>query len=196
LVIKKAIFTLIELLIVIALIAILAAMLLPALNKARDKAKAISCLSNLKQISLGFHLYADDYDSYLPPHSAFSFGIDSYIGGAYQGNYPKVWICSANPRRDYTNGLQVSYSCNAKAIGYGYLGWGTPYRLTALIPFKILVADGNPSSSWVYAAAHLVEGGSEQYVGYRHDGGANSLFSDGHCKWIGRNEMNFSMWNP
>ena len=59
-------FTLIELLVVIAIIAILAAILFPVFAKARAKARQTACMSNLKQLGLGFEMYAQDFDEFLP----------------------------------------------------------------------------------------------------------------------------------
>ena len=68
---KNGNFTLIELLIVVAIIAILAGMLLPALNSAREKARSISCLSKIKQVNLEMNMYADSHDDYLPARGSW-----------------------------------------------------------------------------------------------------------------------------
>ena len=82
----KKTFTLIELLVVIAIIAILAGMLLPALNKARERARTASCLNNLKQCGVAFNLYGDDHNGFVTLNAKHDDVYSYMLVAAVKGN--------------------------------------------------------------------------------------------------------------
>ncbi len=128
---KKS-FTLIELLVVIAIIAILAAMLLPALSKARSRARSIACVNNLKQLGLGANMYSMDNKDFVMPHETnydvttrrygvlFPYLLQDYLGYKCGKSYTSAW-------EDWTDFFDAKvriFACPAASVGNGCEEWG------------------------------------------------------------------------
>jgi prepilin-type processing-associated H-X9-DG protein/prepilin-type N-terminal cleavage/methylation domain-containing protein len=125
---KKQTFTLIELLVVIAIIAILAAMLLPALNKARERARKIQCANNMKTLGTSFAMYINDNSGRFPVYrsgpdrwySGLEPGANAYFMGTYTGY--KVMD-------KYKEGNILDCPTNRPVYDLSYFPWGSKTRL-------------------------------------------------------------------
>lgn len=208
---KKSVFTLIELLVVIAIIAILAALLLPALNAAREKGRRATCTNNLQTINLVFQLYSDDFNDYVPVYnheigSELNYKtMDAYMkqsGGVKEGwegtflnatDYPKykrlagAYSC---PSATVQKTWGMDYGENGYIANRAHLSWANNSLFRRRVFKRRQIRKPSVILFWGDAFNYVIlskAGGNP--IEFRHNDSANALMFDGHCSSFNRLEV-------
>jgi len=217
---KKSAFTLIEILVVIAIIALLLSVLMPALAKARERAHATVCLSNLRQIGLAAMLYAESHDELVPRNGGhWILLFMPYLGK--KNNLPedyrqvKIYNCPSHPDKRQT----VDYVVNSWDTDTIETNGATKLSIFRRPDSKIYLAD-NASGWWrpvitdekglveyaslfdVWHLRHLPDSDhhdrtyGRRVARHRHAKGCNAAFLDGHSQYLRTIEITPKMWRP
>ncbi len=168
-------FSLLEILVVVAVLGILAALLFPAFSRAREKARGATCLSNYRQIGLAIHQYAQDNDDLSPANGGSFAGLVKDCAPYIHSD--KVFVCPDDYDRQ-EEGRAGSYRVPSRYQGKPMsCGWLNPYIGGEITTSSQTTLSYEAEQDFVQAPIRPT---------YRHSGGTQVLYFDGHSKWVPR----------